>query len=206
MADAHLDSRSELSADAVRAAQRILIIGSPGAGKSTLANRLSEIVRLPVIHLDNQYWQAGWRRPPTAAWAEKLAELLARDRWIMDGNYMDSMALRLERADLVLDLDFPPLLCLARVSWRGVRRLLGDRSSLPREIWSDRPRLDVDPAFVRLILGFRSTQRPRMTDLLSRFRGDRRVFQSPRELEAFLAQLGSESNPSHRGTPCRSES
>lgn len=206
MADAHVEAHSELRAGAVRTAQRILIIGSPGAGKSTMAARLAEIVRLPVIHLDDHYWQAGWRRQTPATWAEELAELLARDRWIMDGNYLDSMALRLERADLVLDLDFPPLLCLARASWRGVRRLLGDRSSLPREVRAHRPRLDIDPAFVRLILGFRSAQRPRMAELLSRFRGDRRVFQSPGELEAFLAQLSSESSPFHRGAACRLES
>jgi adenylate kinase family enzyme len=48
--------------------QRVAIIGSRGAGKSTLARKLGGILGLPVIHLDKEYWQPGWTEPPKAEW------------------------------------------------------------------------------------------------------------------------------------------
>ena len=35
---------------------RILVIGCPGAGKTYFAKKLKEITGLPVIHMDNLYW------------------------------------------------------------------------------------------------------------------------------------------------------
>lgn len=42
-------------------AKRILLIGSGGAGKSTLARRLGEQTGLPVVHLDRLYWTGEWQ-------------------------------------------------------------------------------------------------------------------------------------------------
>ena len=39
--------------------QRVVILGRGGAGKSTLARRLGELVGLPVIELDKHFWQPG---------------------------------------------------------------------------------------------------------------------------------------------------
>ena len=46
-------------------AQRILILGSPGAGKSTLARQLARSMALSLVHLDALYWAQG--TPPAAA-------------------------------------------------------------------------------------------------------------------------------------------
>ena len=87
--------------------QRVLVIGSPGAGKSILAAKLSAVTGLPLIHLDQQYWLPGWVEPDEAAWQVRLREIIAGDRWIIDGNYGGSMTLRLTRADTVIYLDYP---------------------------------------------------------------------------------------------------
>ena len=86
-------------------AERILVLGPCGAGKSTLAAALGERLGLPVIHLDKEYWRAGWVEPPQAEWLGKVEELIARPRWVMDGNYGGTLARRLERADCVVTLD-----------------------------------------------------------------------------------------------------
>ena len=66
--------------------QRVAIIGSGGAGKSTLARQLGEATGLPVVHLDREYWAPGWVEPPRDEWTRKVALFAAEDAWIMDGN------------------------------------------------------------------------------------------------------------------------
>src|SRR5688572_4725457 len=95
--------------------RRVLIIGSAGAGKSTLAQQLGAIVGLPVIHLDAHYWNAGWKETPQEEWKQRVAELLRRDAWIMDGNYGSTLRERVEAADTVILLDLSRVRCLYRV-------------------------------------------------------------------------------------------
>ncbi len=57
-------------------AKRIIIIGSSGGGKSTLAKQLGDITGHPVIHLDKEHWNPGWVETPKDIWQEKVKELL----------------------------------------------------------------------------------------------------------------------------------
>jgi adenylate kinase family enzyme len=95
--------------------KKILIIGSGGAGKSTLACELGTILGLEVIHLDAWYWNPGWVETPKAEWQNIIQDLTLRESWIMDGNYGGTLDVRLSVADTVIFLDFPRLLCLSRV-------------------------------------------------------------------------------------------
>jgi adenylate kinase family enzyme len=98
--------------------ERLLVLGPCGAGKSTLAVKLGQALRLPVIHLDKEYWRPGWIEPPADEWAAQVEELIARPRWVMDGNYGGSLARRLERAELVVNLDYPRSVFFPRMVWR----------------------------------------------------------------------------------------
>src|SRR4028119_1383871 len=95
--------------------KKVLVIGSGGAGKSTFARRLGEILRREVIHLDALYWHAGWIETPKPEWAERVAELVKRDEWIMDGNYSGTFDIRIKACDTLIFLDMPRLVCLRRV-------------------------------------------------------------------------------------------
>ncbi|MDB5045177.1 MAG: topology modulation protein FlaR [Deinococcus sp.] len=97
---------------------RVLIVGSPGAGKSTLAKKLAARTGLPLIHLDELYWNPGWVKVESAVWQQRLAEALAAERWIVDGNFSTTLRERAFRADLVVFLRPPRLLCLWRAFWR----------------------------------------------------------------------------------------
>jgi len=92
--------------------KKVLIIGSCGAGKSTAAKSLAEIIHVPVIHLDAHYWKPGWVESEKDEWLKKVKELCARPQWIMDGNYSSTMDYRFEHADTVIFLLYPRLTCL----------------------------------------------------------------------------------------------
>ncbi len=106
--------------------RRVLVDGMMGAGKSTFALALAAKTGLPVIHLDPHYWKPGWVRPSDDEWRERQRALLAGEYWIIDGNYNETLALRLERADTVILLDTPWWLCAVRAFARGLRQPLGE--------------------------------------------------------------------------------
>ena len=78
--------------------QRVLVDGMMGSGKSTFARALAARTGLPLIHLDVHYWKPGWVRPSDDEWRYRQRALLAGEAWIIDGNYNETLALRLERA------------------------------------------------------------------------------------------------------------
>jgi len=101
--------------------RRVLVDGMMGAGKSTFARALATRSGLPLIHLDLLYWKPGWERPSDDEWRERQRAVLAGEAWIIDGNYNETLALRLERAETVVFLDTPWWLCASRAFMRGVR-------------------------------------------------------------------------------------
>ena len=102
----------------LKSPRKILVIGSGGAGKSTFARRLSEILGIDVVHLDALYWKPGWVEPSKEEWAETVRGVLKRDAWIMDGNYSGTLAERIDACDAVIFLDVPRTTCL----WRVIQR------------------------------------------------------------------------------------
>lgn len=140
--------------------QRIMIIGSPGSGKSTLARKLSQDLKLPLIHLDKLNWIDDKETVSEEIFLERLNKAVAGKSWIIDGNYGSSMALRLKRAELVIWLQVPRLICLYRI----VKRFL---LSLMQENLSGNPRR-IDWDFVRFVWNF-SKSYQRTEELLKDF-------------------------------------
>ena len=151
--------------------QRILVIGSPGAGKSTLASRLAGRLDLPLIHLDREYFGPGWTTPPRAEWRERVKALAARPAWVMDGNYASTFDIRVPRATAVVWLDLPRWQCALSVLWRVARNY-------------GRPRPDLgtagperfDWSFMRWIWSYSEKMKPKTIRMLERLRPDQRVY------------------------------
>jgi adenylate kinase family enzyme len=95
--------------------QRILIIGPCGAGKSTLATEFGKRLKLPVFHMDQLNWKPGWVESSKDEISQKVAQITAIDRWLIDGTYGGTLVERLERADTVIYLDYPIRLCFSRL-------------------------------------------------------------------------------------------
>ncbi len=142
--------------------QRVLVIGIPGAGKSTLSRKLAQRTGLPLIHLDKEFWQPGWKVTPREQWRPKVAALVAREAWVMDGNYNSSLDLRLPRADTVVWFDYPRRVALPRVLWRVAKTYGRVREDLapgcPEKI---------DWEFLRYVWEFPRKERPRVVAMLA---------------------------------------
>ena len=101
--------------------ERVAIVGSGGAGKTTLARALAAATGLPAVHLDEHQWKPGWVSTPGDEWRELQERLFAGPRWIADGNYGGTLDLRLSRADTVIVLALPRWQCLAGALRRKAR-------------------------------------------------------------------------------------
>ena len=160
--------------------QKVLVIGCPGSGKSTFARRLQALTGLPLIYLDQLFWNADktWVSPETLD--ARIETALSGDRWIMDGNYARTLELRLQVCDTVFFLDYPLELCLQSVE----QRIGTVRPDMP---WVEE---ELDPEFVDFIRAFPQTTRPKILTLLEQYR-DRaiHIFHSRAEADAFLDRL-----------------
>jgi adenylate kinase family enzyme len=138
---------------------RIVVIGCGGAGKTFLSNRLADLIGAPLTHLDSIYYDAEWNPLDARDFAKVQRKLVSGDRWLIEGNYASTLPIRLGRADTVIFLDLHPLVCLAGIVQRRLRYRGGQHDN---EGVYDR----ITPEFVRYILGFRRSMRPRVLALL----------------------------------------
>ena len=161
--------------------QKVLIIGCPGAGKSTFARRLQPLTGLPLYYLDRLWHRPDRTNVTREAFDAALAGLLARPAWIIDGNYSRTLPGRLEACDTVFLLDYPLDVCLAGVEDR--RGCL--RPDMP---WVEE---ELDAEFLQYILDFGQAQMPAIRAMLEAYRGRRQIFtfRSRAEADASLNAL-----------------
>lgn len=161
--------------------EKVIVIGCPGAGKSTFARRLREKTGLPLYYLDML-----WHKPDrTNVSAEEfdvcLQKILEQENWIVDGNYLRTLEMRLQACDSVFLLNYPLEVCL-----EGARARIGTvREDMP---WQE---TELDEEFRQWILDFPRDQLPVIRKLLEKYADERNIviFQSRQEAELYLEGL-----------------
>jgi adenylate kinase family enzyme len=153
--------------------KRVIVVGPGAAGKSTLAARLGEIIRLPVIELDKLFWRPGLAPTPQEEWEAIQRQLTAQESWIMDGDLgpYDVLNIRLQAADAIVFLDFSPLRC----AWRAIRR-----SPERADFW-------------KWLLLYRRRSRPALRQAIAAQASDADVYvlPTPRAVRRFVAKIAS---------------
>ncbi len=162
---------------------KIIVIGSPGAGKSTFSRRLKDILGLPLYHLDMIWHKPDKTNITKEEFDRRLGEILAADKWIIDGNYQRTIEMRLEKCDTVFLLDFPLEVCLA-----GARARIGKkRDDMP---WVEE---ELDEEFRQWIIDFPVMKLPEIYEILDKYAGKNIIiFKSRQEAETYLEKLNLE--------------
>lgn len=160
--------------------KKVLVLGCCGSGKSRFATELAGRTGLPLTHLDNVYWRADGTHVPPEEFDRALDALLARDRWILDGDFNRTYERRLAACDAAVFLDYDEETCFAGVAARVGKK----RPDLP---WVEEA---LDPGVVEHIRNYSRRTRPRLLALLSEC-GDKGVliFKSREEAAAWLERL-----------------
>lgn len=168
--------------------KRILIIGSSGAGKSTLSRKVAEITGLELFHLDQMYWKPNWVESEKTEWREKVQEVVAKNSWILDGNFGGTFDIRFPRADTVIWLDVPMPICL----WRAIKRGFINYGKVRPDMGAGCPE-KIDLTFFGFVAHFPISHRPRIVKAVGKMNESQQliVLKSNRDIERFLNDLNS---------------
>jgi adenylate kinase family enzyme len=172
--------------------RRIVVVGTSGTGKTTLARRIAAMAALPHVELDALHWEPNWTPAHTHVFRARVDEALAGDAWVVDGGYAQVRDLTWGRAQHMIWLDYTLVRSLYQLTVRTFRRRFRNE-----ELWNgNRERLrqfflSRDSLYLWVLKSHGSKRRrypqylqqPEMRHLsVARIR-------MPRELEVHLAQI-----------------
>ena len=175
--------------------RRVSVVGTSGAGKSTFAAALADVLSVPWLELDSVYHQADWTPLPAEEFRLRVAAVASGPGWVIDGNYSAVRDLVWARADTVVWLDLPKRTVMRRVIWRTLRRAVG-RVELwngNRERWRNFFTWDDQESVIAWAWHTHDSRRERYaTALADPAAGHLRVvrLRSPRAVRRFLSAAG----------------
>ena len=157
--------------------RKVIVIGCPGAGKSTFARKLRDATNLPLYYLDMLWHKEDKTNISREEFDIKLNDILKKDKWIIDGNYLRTLEMRLKECDTVFLLDYSLEVCLA-----GAKSRIGKkRVDMP---WVE---TEFDDEFKQYIEDFSKSQLPQVYELLDKYSEKRNIiiFKSRVEAEKY---------------------
>lgn len=164
---------------------RLLVIGCSGSGKTTLSKRLSVALGKELVHLDKILWKPFWTMTTADEKREIMTEVLSKDEWLIDGLWLSTLQMRLERATAVIFLDYNRWVCFfgAYKRYRKQRNLQADDHA---ENCFD----NFNKEFRKYILTYNKLYRKDIYEMLEKFGMEKvLVFKTRRETAEFLKKI-----------------
>ncbi|MBD5353570.1 MAG: adenylate kinase [Bacteroides sp.] len=159
--------------------KRVVVIGCPGAGKSTFSRKLAAKTGLPLHYLDMIWHRADRTVIGREEFDLQLGRLVKEDEWIIDGNYARTLPVRLAHCDTVVFFDLPSEICI-----EGAKSRLGqERVDMP---WTDD---ELDPEFLQWIVDFPRDVVPEINRHLKNYDKTIIRFHSREEADVFISAL-----------------
>lgn len=160
---------------------KVIIIGCPGSGKTTFAEKLHKCTGLPLYYLD-----AIWHKPDKTHisreyFDKRILEIFSEDKWIIDGNYKRTVEIRLKECDTVFLFDLPTEVCL-----QGVNERIGKgRYEMP---WIE---TELDPEFKQFIEEFPNDTLPYIYELIDKYKAEKQViiFKSRQDADDYINKV-----------------
>ena len=160
--------------------QKVIIIGCPGAGKSTFARKLSDKTHLPLYYLDMLWHKPDKTNVDINIFDDKLKTIISENEWIIDGNYGRTLEMRIQACETIFLLDLPVEECLA-----GAESRIGkQRVDMP---WIE---TEFDDEFKQWIIDFPKNELPIVYELLDKYKNQKNiyVFHSRTEIDDYLVR------------------
>ncbi len=161
--------------------RRVLVLGPPGAGKSTLALQLGAKLGLPVHHLDHVFFRPGWVQVPLQDFTAEVGRIAAGQSWVIDGNYMAALEPHLRTADTVIYLDLPPWITVRRI----LRRTLNTYGHTRPDGPVDCPER-VDLGFIKYSWNFNRDERATNLKFIDDFAGGKVILRDTAAIKRFV--------------------
>ncbi len=159
---------------------KAIVIGCPGSGKSTFAKKLSKYTKTPLCYLDRLNWNGDKTAVAREILDERLSAVLQKDEWIIDGNYMRTMEMRMTKADVIFLFDLPTDICIDGVC----ERIGKTHEDLP---WLE---TETDNDFINFIKNFRTESLPKIYELTEKYSNIKTVvFKSRQDAEKYLQAI-----------------
>lgn len=161
--------------------KKVIVIGCPGSGKTTFAEKLNKRTGLPLYYLD-----AIWHKPDKThisrdMFDERISEIFNTSEWIIDGNYSRTIDTRLKQCDTVFLFDLPTEICL-----QGATERLGKgRYDLP---WIEK---ELDSEFANAIKEFSEKSLPKIYELIEKYKDEKTIiiFKSRDEADNYINEI-----------------
>lgn len=160
---------------------RVMIFGLPGSGKSTFATKLAQHLNLPIFHLDKHFYIENWIERDYQEFLDIQQHFVDQPKWVIDGNAMQSLEMRFQKADTAIYFHFPVFVCL----WRILKRVFQKAWHIPD--LAEGCTKSVRFKLIKYMFQYHKRYSPKMDALRQKYPQVRfYIFKSDREAAAFL--------------------